>query len=192
MKVGIILGSVRPGRMGDRVGKMIAAKLEKRQHAITWFDPAKHEVSLLQKPLHFYSEKEEKPEVLVDLHRQLCEQDAFVFVTPEYNFSIPPALSNFIDHFPYDCWTMKPGSVVTYSMGNFGGIVAGSQLRTMAQVIQIILLPKGLTIPNVHFQIDEDGQVIGDRVESINKNANRMLDDLDFLGTAIINQKMLS
>jgi len=192
MKVGIILGSVRPGRMGDRVAKMIAAKLEKRQHAITWFDPATHEVSLLQKPLHFYSEKEEKPEVLVDLHRQLCEQDAFVFVTPEYNFSIPPALSNFIDHFPYDCWTMKPGSVVTYSMGNFGGIVAGSQLRTMAQVIQIILLPKGLTIPNVHFQIDEDGQVIGDRVESINKNANRMLDDLDFLGNAIINQKMLS
>ena len=28
-------------------------------------------------------------------------------------------------------------------MGNFGGIVAGSQLRTMAQVIQLILLPKG-------------------------------------------------
>ena len=30
-------------------------------------------------------------------------------------------------------------------MGNFGGIVAGSQLRTMAQVIQLILLPKGET-----------------------------------------------
>ena len=36
-------------------------------------------------------------------------------------------------------------------MGNFGGIVAGSQLRTMAQVIQLILLPKGET------NIDEQG-----------------------------------
>ena len=59
-------------------------------------------------------------------------------------FRIPPALSNFIDHFPYDCWSMKPGAIVTYSMGNFGGIVAGTQLRTMTHIIQLIAIPKGL------------------------------------------------
>ena len=62
----------------------------------------------------------------------------------EYLFRIPPALSNFIDHFPYDCWTMKPGAIVTYSMGNFGGIVAGTQLRTMTHIIQLIAIPKGM------------------------------------------------
>ena len=56
--------------------------------------------------------------------------------------SLPPALTNFVDHFPYDCWTRKPGTVVTYSMGPFGGIVAGTQLRSVCQVIQLILLPK--------------------------------------------------
>ena len=38
---------------------------------------------------------------------------------------------------------MKPGAIVTYSMGNFGGIVAGTQLRTMTHIIQLIAIPKG-------------------------------------------------
>merc|ERR1712227_16707 len=110
MKIGVILGSVRPGRMGDRVAKMVSNELERRKHKITTFDPAQHNLGLLEKPLHFYGPSEDKPKQLLELHKQLCQQDAFVIVTPEYNFSIPPALSNFIDHFPYDCWTMKPGS----------------------------------------------------------------------------------
>ena len=39
---------------------------------------------------------------------------------------------------------MKPGAIVTYSMGNFGGIVAGTQLRTMTHIIQLIAIPKGM------------------------------------------------
>ena len=42
-------------------------------------------------------------------------------------------------------------------MGNFGGIVAGSQLRTMAQVIQLILLPKGET--NIDVQGEASTQI---------------------------------
>merc|ERR1711953_1451472 len=170
---------------------MVSVALQKRHHNLTVFDPAEHNLSLLQKPLHFYGPSEDKPKELVELHQSLCQQDAFVFVTPEYNFSLPPALTNFIDHFPYDCWTMKPGSVVTYSMGNFGGIVAGSQLRTMASVFQCILLPKGLTIPNVQFQIEEDGSVVGERKESIEKNCDKMLEDLTFIGEALLNQKKI-
>ena len=120
---------------------------------------------------------------------QLCDQDAFVFVTPEYNFSLPPALTNFVDHFPYDCWTRKPGSVVTYSMGPFGGIVAGTQLRSVAQVIQLILLPKGLTIQMVQTQVDVDGKLTGDRAESVSKNMETILTELDFVGTALLAKK---
>ena len=120
---------------------------------------------------------------------QLCDQDAFVFVPPEYNFSLPPALTNFVDHFPYDCWMRKPGSVVTYSMGPFGGIVAGTQLRSVAQVIQLILLPKGLSIPMVQTQVDADGKLNGDRAESVSKNMEAMLTELDFVGTALLAKK---
>ena len=158
----------------------------------------------------------------------------FTRSTKKYLFRIPPALSNFIDHFPYDCWTMKPGAIVTYSMGNFGGIVAGTQLRTMTHIIQLIAIPKGmnrnfinlnyrtvgpetdcgpklflhrtlanlatpkplywnlgLTIPNVQFQIEEDGSVVGERKESIEKNCDKMLEDLTFIGEALLNQKKI-
>ena len=87
LKVGIILGSVRPGRMGDRVGKMITSALVAKGHAPTTFDPAISNLGLLEKPLHFHGPNETKPQVLVDLHAQLKDQDAFVIVTPEYNFS---------------------------------------------------------------------------------------------------------
>ena len=126
---------------------------------------------------------------------------------------------------------MKPGAIVTYSMGNFGGIVAGTQLRTMTHIIQLIAIPKGsypfsinhvlgasrvwvrlilgrvlvqawtprklyfetigLTIPNVQFQIEEDGSVVGERKESIEKNCDKMLEDLTFIGEALLNQKKL-
>ena len=117
---------------------------------------------------------------------------------------------------------MKPGAIVTYSMGNFGGIVAGTQLRTMTHIIQLIAIPKGsfgysrfcstandsrtslwfrlpgleiiilgLTIPNVQFQIEEDGSVVGERKESIEKNCEKMLEDLTFIGEALLNQKKI-
>ena len=87
LKVGVILGSVRPGRMGDRVGKMITNALVAKGHTPTTFDPAVSNLGLLEKPLHFHGPNETKPPILVDLHTQLKDQDAFVIVTPEYNFS---------------------------------------------------------------------------------------------------------
>ena len=47
---------------------------------------------------------------------------------------------------------MKPGAIVTYSMGNFGGIVAGTQLRTMTHIIQLIAIPKGMNFINLNYR----------------------------------------
>ena len=49
----------------------------------------------------------------------------------------------------------------------------------------------GLTIPNVHTQIDENGNLQGERAQSIEKNLSLMLDDLDFMTNAILNQRAL-
>ena len=164
MKVAVILGSVRPYRMGPRVGKMVLAELEKRGHQSTLFDPAEIKLPLLEKPLHWHAPNEEKPQILVQTYESLKSHDAFIIVTPEYNFklvgkkffkcyfltfSLPPALTNFIDHFPYDTWRWRFGSIISYSMGNFGGIVAQQQLRTMCGITSLVALPSSLTIPNV-------------------------------------------
>ena len=87
MKIAIILGSVRPQRMSSRVGKMVATELDLRKHTVTMFDPADVELSLLERPLHWYGPSEEKPKKLVDLYMSLKDQDAFIIITPEYNLS---------------------------------------------------------------------------------------------------------
>ena len=96
MKVAVILGSVRPYRMGPRVGKMVLAELEKRGHQSTLFDPAEIKLPLLEKPLHWHAPNEEKPQILVQTYESLKSHDAFIIVTPEYNFKLVVKFSFFI------------------------------------------------------------------------------------------------
>ena len=42
-------------------------------------------------------------------------------VTPEYNCSLPPALTNLLDHFPPASFRHKPATIAAYSMGPWGG-----------------------------------------------------------------------
>ena len=51
------------------------------------------------------------------------ESDGFLIVTPEYNCSLPPALTNLLDHFPPASFRHKPASIAAYSMGPFGGFI---------------------------------------------------------------------
>ncbi len=44
------------------------------------------------------------------------EADAYVLVSGEYNESIPPALTNMMDHFPPKAYAFKPCALVTYSV----------------------------------------------------------------------------
>ena len=83
-------------------------------------------------------------------------------------------------------------------------MVTGTQLRTVAQVIQLIVLPKvtciqqfrilifkfkGLSIPMVQTQLDDEGNLNGDRAESIKKNLDLTLTELDFVGNALLAAK---
>ena len=56
--------------------------------------------------------------------------DAFIIVSGEYNHSIPPALSNLLDHFLEE-YFWRPSAIVCYSGGSFGGVRAAVQLRAM-------------------------------------------------------------
>ncbi|CBY07821.1 unnamed protein product [Oikopleura dioica] len=192
MKVGVILGSVRPGRMSCRVGEHVAGALKARGHTPKIFDPAESQLPLLEKPLHFYPPNQEPPAVLKKLQQELSEQDAFIFVTAEYNFNVAPALLNFVHHFPYNTWRWRTASVISYSMGNFGGMIAQQTLRQTLGVIGLAVLPSTVTLPNVQVQIDEQGNCIGERKESIEKNIGKLMDELDFFSTAVLAKKETS
>jgi len=84
-------------------------------------DPLEMQVPLLVKPLHHYRDRADAPSWLKEANRRLSEADAVVVVSAEYNHSIPPALSNLLDHFPGSSFSYKPSGIVCYSMGEAPG-----------------------------------------------------------------------
>lgn len=80
-------------------------------------------------------EEQSPPEIIADLKRKIREADAVLFVTPEYNYSIPGVLKNAIDWAsrPYgdSAWNGKPAAIMGASMGSIGTARAQYDLRKM-------------------------------------------------------------
>lgn len=85
--------------------------------------------------LPFYNEDlEDTPPIeWIDFRKQLASFDGVLFVTPEYNRSVPAVLKNAIDvgSRPYgkSCWNGKPGAIISVSPGNIGAFGANHHLR---------------------------------------------------------------
>ncbi|GGK89248.1 NADPH-dependent FMN reductase [Rufibacter glacialis] len=73
------------------------------------------------------------PQEWLDLREQIQAADGLLFLTPEYNRSVPGALKNALDigSRPYgkNSWNGKPGAVVSVSIGNISGFGANHHLR---------------------------------------------------------------
>ncbi|MCF0040343.1 NAD(P)H-dependent oxidoreductase [Dyadobacter sp. CY351] len=106
-----------------------------------------------------------------EFRRQIRSADGLLFLTPEYNRSVPAVLKNAIDvgSRPYgqNSWNGKPGAVVSVSIGNISGFGANHHLRqslvfvnvpTMAQPEAYIAEATGL--------FDENGSLINDSTKS--------------------------
>ncbi|HEX8558796.1 MAG TPA: NAD(P)H-dependent oxidoreductase [Pyrinomonadaceae bacterium] len=82
-----------------------------------------------------FSEDDERnpPDKVVELKRRIREADAVLFVTPEYNYSIPGVLKNAIDWAsrPYgdSAWSGKPAAIMGASIGALGTARAQYHLR---------------------------------------------------------------
>jgi len=62
--------------------------------------------------------------------RKVAEGDAFIFVTPQYNWGYPAPLKNALDHVHKE-WSEKPAMIVTY--GGHGGTQCAAQLRQVLE-----------------------------------------------------------
>jgi chromate reductase len=90
-------------------------------------------VEIGQLPLYNQDDDDEPPAAWTQFRERLRAADAVLFVTPEYNRSVPGALKNAIDvgSRPYgkSAWNGKPGAVVSASPGAIGGFGANHHLR---------------------------------------------------------------
>ncbi len=131
MKVAIVIGSTREGRASEVVAKWVTAEASKltkatvdvldlRDYAMPFFDEVM--------PPQFSENRTLHPEVKKWLET-LAKYDTFVFVTPEYNHSMPAVLKNAIDYVDFQ---LKEKRALIVGHGPSGGASdAMSHLRTV-------------------------------------------------------------
>lgn len=142
-KVAVIVGSLRRESINLRFARALAKLAEGRLEFVF--------VDLAQLPM-YNEDLWASPPAAVSAMKQAVESaDAVLFVTPEYNRSIPALVKNTIDwgSRPYgkSSWAGKPAGIVGTSVGAIGTAVAQSHLRHVVAVCDMKLLPQ----PEVYF-----------------------------------------
>ena len=80
--------------------------------------------------------------------------DAYVFVTPEYNYSAPPSLINAFDYL-FNEWAYKPGGFVSYG-GISGGLRSVQMAKQTATALRMMAIPEGVPVPFFAAAIDKE------------------------------------
>lgn len=125
--VAIILGSVRPGRAGDQVVRWIEDQARQVEGVQTvFFDLRDYDLPPFAEEMPPSMKAPELAEA-VRLRANLEANDAVVFVTPEYNNSIPGVLKNAIDYLPPATLKEKAVGLVGYSW--YGAVKPLEHLR---------------------------------------------------------------
>jgi NAD(P)H-dependent FMN reductase len=180
LKLVVIYGSGRSERQGIRAARFVVNECRARGHEVTLVDPLEYSLPLLDKMYKEYP-KGEAPETLQRIADLIVPADGIIVVSGEYNHSIPPALSNLLDHFLEE-WFWKPSAIVCYSAGSFGGVRAALQLRMMLGELGMPSIPSILPVPKVRQAFDEDGTPSESRTRD---RATKFLDELEWYGYAL-------
>lgn len=134
IKVGIILGSTRPGRNGEAVARWVYEIAKNRADAeFELVDIKDFNLPLLDEPVPPSMGQYSQPHTKA-WSAKIAAFDAYVFVTPEYNHATSGALKNAID-FLYREWNNKAAGFVGY--GGAGGARAVENLRLIMAELQI-------------------------------------------------------
>ena len=120
LKIGIILGSTREGRVSPQVGQWVKEVAEKR-------GDAQYEIiDIADYKLPFLGEPGVDNSGIAGWSEAIANQDGFIFIVQEYNHSITGALKNALDLLREE-WNNKAAGIVSY--GSVGGARAAEHLR---------------------------------------------------------------
>ena len=158
LRFAVIYGSVRSERQGIKGARFVARMLEGRRHQVMFIDPLEYPLPFLDKMYKEYPPGE-APEVMEELAKIYRAADAFVIVSGEYNHSLPPALSNLIDHFMNE-YFWRPAGIATYSHGPFGGVRAAEHLRGVLGEVGMVTVPTIFPMSAVDSSFDEHGNAV--------------------------------
>ena len=170
----IISASVRTGRQGPIVANWFVDRA--RQHGKFTIEP----IDLADVNLPMYNEPRHPRLAQYEYEHTkawsatISRADAFVFITPEYNYFAPPALINALDYLSRE-WAYKPAAFVSYG-GVSGGTRSVQSVKPLITSLQMMPLPVAVSIPFFNKYIKEDKSF--DPGEEQVKASDAMLNEL--------------
>ena len=160
-KIAVIVGSLRKDSLNRKMARALAALAP---------ESLKLEiVEIGNLPLYNQDFDDNPPAAWIDFRDLLMKFDGFLFVTPEYNRSIPGVLKNSIDvgSRPYgkSVWDGKPGAVMSVSPGAIGGFGANHHLRQSLVFLNVPTMQQPEAyIGNAASLFDESGNFANDSI----------------------------
>lgn len=153
-KIGIISGSLRPGAISSQLATAIA-KLVSDDTVVT-------EIKINDLPFYVDDSAEFHHESYDSFRQAVKDQDGIIFITPEYNRSIPAALKNALDvgSRPYGegAWNGKTALIVSHSPGALSGFGANAHLRQILAVLNVdVIAQPEVYLAESHTMVGEDG-----------------------------------
>ncbi|KAI9038232.1 NADPH-dependent FMN reductase Lot6 [Aspergillus affinis] len=146
-KIGLIICSQRNPRVGPQVAGFVRQTIERAfpPTALSLIDLAEWNLTLCDEP--GIPSQIKPPDEYTHAHarawsQEIAAHDAFIFVTPQYNWGYPASIKNALDYL-YHEWKGKPAMIVSY--GGHGGGKAAEQLRQVLQGLR--MTPVERTIP---------------------------------------------
>ena len=157
MKIGVIIGSIRKGRTAEKVAAWLRENIGEREgFEYEFIDLADFELPLYDGaglPM-LMNKQYDNPEV-TRWSQAVDSCDGFIFITPEYNRTIPGAFKNAYDLLSTE-WRHKPFALVSY--GGAGGVRAQETWRVVAAAYEMVdvgasvALIRRLDFPEGHFE----------------------------------------
>lgn len=173
-RLSIVIGSTRPGRKGPVFATWLEAlAAEQGKFEPVLADLAEFDLPLLDEPNHPRLGKYENAHTkawakAVDL------SDAFVFVTPEYNYFAAPAIVNAVDYLARE-WQYKPAAFLSYG-GASGGLRSVQATKPLLTSVKVMPIPETVSLPFFPNLIDAEGNFKPE--EAVRAAAATMLDEL--------------
>lgn len=160
MKLAVIIGSTRQNRKTPNQAKWVANAARNMDDVeVEILDLKDYEMPFFDEPMspRFNPDREIDPAARPWL-KKLEEFDAYVFVTPEYNHSIPGVLKNALD---YVTWEIQRKPVAIVSHGSAGGARAQIALKVILSESKAvpIPIPTPLAMVGMSEKIDEEGNL---------------------------------
>ena len=171
-RIGIIIGSTRPGRFGDKPAEWIAEKaratgefevelIDLRDYQMPFFD---EQMSPAWSP--------SKDETALKWQKKVASLDGYIMMAAEYNRGPTAVLKNALDY-AYNEWNNKPVAFVGY--GGVGGARAIEQLRLHAVELQMSPIRNGVHIVWADYARIASGEAKFADLAHLNQAADDML-----------------